>query len=448
MGLFPSALSIGALSLCADCLLPGSCRNSHQPLILCLAPLAIRIPMPVKLSSAAPTQPRNVHIFGATSFLNDTASEMAYWILPSFLLTIGAGPATLGIIEGIAESVASFAKLFSGLWTDRIRRRKPLVVGGYVVANAVKPLLALVTAPWQVLGIRFADRLAKGVRGAPRDVMLSESVPLEGVGSAFGLLQAMDSAGAIAGPMLAMAIMAGAWGHQLGARAVFYAAAVPGALAILIVSLGLRETEHKPHTKSSIFGERGALPGSYLYVLLAIGLFSIGNSSDMFLVLRAQSVGIPAAHAPLLGLIFNITYTAASWPAGKISDRAAAAGGLSIGRYGTCAAGLFIFSGVYLTFAQAPSRTALYIAMAFYGFYYALTQPVLKAIVVDTVPREARGRAFGIYYFVTSVAALLASIATGEIWKHLGPHAPFLLSAALAAASAIMVLLAPRLFRK
>lgn len=399
-------------------------------------------------TATPPTQPRNVHIFGATSFLNDTASEMAYWILPAFLTTIGAGPATLGIIEGIAESVASFAKLFSGLWTDRIRRRKPLVVSGYIVANAVKPLLAIVTAPWQVLGVRFADRLAKGVRGAPRDVMLSESVPSERVGSAFGLLQAMDSAGAIAGPLLAIAIMGSVWGHAFGPRAVFFAAAVPGALAILVVTVGLRETEHTLPKKGSIFGEAARLPVSYLYVLFAIGLFSIGNSSDMFLVLRAQSVGIPASHAPLLGLIFNITFTAASWPAGRISDRAANTTSLSMWRYGTCSVGLLIFSGVYFTFAQAPSRVALYVAMAFYGFYYALTQPVLKAIVVDTVPREDRGRAFGIYYFATSIAALLASIATGEVWKHFGARVPFLVSAVLAAVSAIMLLVVPKLFRK
>ena len=398
--------------------------------------------------SPAPTQPRNVHIFGVTSFLNDTASEMAYWILPAFLVSLGAGPATLGIIEGIAESVASFAKLFSGVWTDRIRRRKPLVVGGYFVANVVKPLLTIVTAPWQVLGIRFADRLAKGVRGAPRDVMLSESVPPERVGSAFGVLQAMDSAGAIAGPLLAIAIMASFWGRQFGPRAVFLAAVIPGVLAILVVSLGLRETEHKPPKKSSIFGDATRLPASYVYVLFAIALFSIGNSSDMFLVLRAQSIGIPASHAPLLGLIFNITYTAASWPAGRISDRTANAGSLSMWRYGTCAVGLLIFSGVYFAFAQAASRTVLYIAMAFYGLYYALTQPVLKAIVVDTVPRETRGRAFGIYYFVTSVAALLASVATGEVWKHFGAHVPFMISASLAALSAMMLLVVPKLFRK
>src|SRR5690349_5003156 len=185
--------------------------------------------MPVDPDSSAPMS-RNVKVFGATSFFNDTASEMAYWVLPAFLASIGAGPAQLGIIEGIAESIASFAKLFSGVLADRVQRRKPIVVSGYVVANAVKPLLALVTSWWQVLGIRFADRLAKGVRGAPRDVMLAESTPPEKIGSAFGLLQAMDSAGAIAGPLLALAIM-----PHFGFKGVFWAAAVPGALAIIAV---------------------------------------------------------------------------------------------------------------------------------------------------------------------------------------------------------------------
>ena len=394
-----------------------------------------------------PPQAQNVHIFGATSFLNDTASEMAYWILPAFLTTIGAGPATLGIIEGIAESVASLAKLFSGLWTDRLRRRKPLVVSGYVVANAVKPLLAFVGAAWQVLGIRFADRLAKGVRGTPRDVMLAESVPPEKVGGAFGLLQAMDSAGAIAGPLIAMAIMGSIWGQTYGPRAVFLAAGIPGALCVLVVALGLRETPHVPSAaRKKIFGDGGRLPAAYIYVVFAVTLFSIGNSSDMFLVLRAQSIGIPAMHAPLLGLVFNIVYTAASWPAGRISDRSSGVG-LSFWRYGTAASGLLIFTAVYVVFAFAPSRMSLYVAMAFYGMYYALTQPVMKAIVVDTVPRESRGRAFGVFYFLTSVAALLASIVTGALWKRFGPEMPFLFSAGLAGVAAVMLMLTPKLFR-
>ena len=181
-------------------------------------------------SEAGPSETsRNLYVFGATSFFNDTASEMAYWIVPAFLLSLGAGPAKLGLIEGVAESVSSFAKLFSGLLTDRVRQRKPLVVFGYTVANVLKPALAVTTAWWQVLLVRFGDRLAKGVRGAPRDVMLAESVPREKIGSAFGLLQAMDSAGAIAGPLLALWLLV-----HLSFRGVFWTAAVPGAIAILV----------------------------------------------------------------------------------------------------------------------------------------------------------------------------------------------------------------------
>src|SRR3954453_15608171 len=261
---------------------------------------------------------RNVKVFGVTSFFNDTATEMAYWVLPAFLTSIGAGPATLGVIEGIAESVASAAKLWSGLLVDKSTRRKPLVVAGYAAANAVKPLLAIATAWWQVLGVRFADRLAKGVRGAPRDVMLSESVPKENVGSAFGLLEAMDSAGAIAGPLLALLLI-----QHVGLRGVFLAAAVPGAISIIAVVLFAKETGRaKPvAVKSASGNKREPLSGLFYYMMFAVALFSIGNSSDMFLVLRAQNIGIGAAFAPLLGLVFNITYTAFSWPAGKLSDR-------------------------------------------------------------------------------------------------------------------------------
>lgn len=378
-----------------------------------------------------PAISRNVYAFGATSFLNDTASEMAYWILPAFLVSIGAGPATLGLIEGIAESVTSFAKLFSGYLTDRIRHRKPLVAAGYAVANAVKPLLAISQAWWEVLFIRFADRLSKGVRGAPRDVMLAESVEKKKLGSAFGLLQAMDSAGAIAGPLLALALLG-----RFGLRGVFWAAAVPGLASVAVVIFLARETGSKksdPGPASATAIALGVLPGLYYYVLFAVGLFSLGNSSDMFLVLRAQDAGIPVAHAPLLGLVFNLTYTAFSWPAGRLSDR--------ISKPVLVTAGYTVFAVVYLTFALAPSRAALWSMMALYGLYYALTSPVLRALIADTAPPEARGRAFGIFYFVTSVAALLASVLTGELWRLFGPRLPFLLSAALAAVSALMLVL-------
>lgn len=396
--------------------------------------------MSVSSSDPQPSAARNIYAFGITSFLNDTATEMAYWVLPAFLVSLGAGPAQLGLIEGLAESVASFAKLFSGYLTDRIERRKPLVVAGYFVANAVKPLLALAGAWWHILLIRFSDRLAKGVRGAPRDVMVAESVPKERLGSAYGLIQSMDSAGAIAGPLAALVLLA-----RYGIRGVFWAAAIPGALCVMVALFGIRETKRTSSAdhdsavakKASSIPSAGsvALPGSFYMVLAAVTLFSLGNSSDMFLVMRAQNVGIRVALAPLLGLVFNITYTLGSWPAGWFSDH--------FSRRWIAAAGYLIFAGVYFVFGRAPSTLAIWITMAVYGLYYALTQPVLKALVVETVGEDVRGRALGVYFFVTSVATLAASLITGELWKLYGAGVPFYFSAGLATVSATLLVIKP-----
>jgi len=388
-----------------------------------------------------PSASRNIYVFGVTSFLNDTATEMAYWVLPAFLASLGAGPAQLGLIEGIAESVASFAKLFSGYLTDHIDRRKPVVVAGYAVANAVKPLIAVATSWVHILLIRFADRLAKGVRGAPRDVMVAESVPKSRLGSAYGLIQSMDSAGAIAGPLTALVLLS-----RFGIRSVFWAAAVPGALCVLVALFGIRETKHsqgkdkldREAPKAPSDREKAGrketikLPASFYFVLVAVTLFSLGNSSDMFLVLRAQSLGIRISLAPLLGLVFNITYTLASWPAGWFSDR--------VSRRLLASVGYLIFAAVYFVFGRAPSTLAIWIAMALYGFYYALTQPVLKALVVESVGRDVRGRALGIYFFATSVATLAASLITGQLWKHFGAAIPFYVSAGLALIAAGLLL--------
>ena len=382
---------------------------------------------------------RNVYAFGITSFLNDTASEMAYWVLPAFLISLGAGPAQLGLIEGIAESVASFAKLFSGFLADRIERRKPLVVAGYFAANAVKPILAIATSWWNVLLIRFTDRLAKGVRGAPRDVMVAESVPKNRLGSAYGLIQSMDSAGAIAGPLAALVLLA-----RYGIRGVFWAAAVPGALCVIVALFGIRETSRREHSEASQKNRSGEkagpasplfrnLPGAFYLVLSAVTLFSIGNSSDMFLVMRAQNAGVPVSLAPLLGLVFNITYTLGSWPAGWFSDR--------YSRRKIAATGYVIFAVVYFVFGLAPSTHAIWIAMAIYGVYYALTQPVLKALIVESVHPGVQGQALGVYFFATSVAALAASLISGQLWKHYGASVPFYFSAALAVVAALLLLI-------
>ena len=371
---------------------------------------------------------RNIYIFGAVSFFNDTASEMAYWILPGFLVSLGAGPAALGLIEGLAESVAAMAKLFSGYLTDVVPRRKPIVVSGYALANAVKPILALTTHWWQVLLVRFVDRTAKGVRGTPRDVMLAESVDRRKIGHTYGLLQSMDSAGAIAGPLIAWAIMA----RLANMRAVFWAAAVPGAIAIAAILLAREPERPAPGEKTHSFWAPAHLSGRFYYMLAAVVIFSLGNSSDMFLVLRAQQIGISPSLAPLLGLTFNVTYTLTSWPAGWLSDRKPKAL--------IAALGYLVFAATYFTFAAAPSKSAVWAIMAFYGLFYSLTSPVLRALVAATVEPGARGRAFGVFYFSTSIATLLASLLTGELWKHFGAALPFYLSATLAVIAALMLL--------
>jgi MFS family permease len=420
--------------------------------------------MSVRPSEREPSAARNIYAFGITSFLNDTASEMAYWVLPAFLASLGAGPAQLGLIEGIAESVASFAKLFSGYLTDRLDRRKPVVVAGYLAANAVKPILAIVTVWWHVLLIRLTDRLAKGVRGAPRDVMVAESVENKRLGSAYGLIQSMDSAGAIAGPLIALVLLA-----RYGMRGVFLGASVPGLLCVLVALFGIRETGRRgggprvsgpggaaltgdvpgedrldapsprPQSREDLLADAGTrsiifgrLPASFYFVLCAVTLFSLGNSSDMFLVLRAESIGIPIALAPLLGLAFNVVYTLVSWPAGWLSDR--------FSRRVMAALGYVVFAAVYFVFGRAPSALAIWITMACYGLYYALTQPVLKALMVESVDPDVRGRALGIYFFATSVATLAASLITGELWSHYGARVPFYFSAALATVSAVLLL--------
>src|SRR6202795_266869 len=335
---------------------------------------------PAPAPSGAP--PRNIYAFGVTSFLNDTASEMAYWVLPAFLASLGAGPAQLGIIEGIAESVASFAKLFSGYITDKLADRKPIVVGGYLVANAVKPLLALVSSWWQILVIRFSDRLAKGIRGTARDVMVADSVDKSSLGSAYGLIQAMDSAGAIVGPLLALAVIG-----RFGMRGVFAWAAIPGALCVIVAWVGIHEVHKQVERRASspVKAERSSaasaksewlpkLPVGFYYVLAVVTMFSLGNSSDMFLVLRAGNIGIPASRAPLLGLVFNIMFTLVSWPAGKFSDR--------FSRSAIAAAGYLVFAIVYFVFALAPSHLAIWLGVAFYGLLHALTNPNLKALIL------------------------------------------------------------------
>jgi MFS family permease len=268
--------------------------------------------------------PSNVRVLGWVAFFNDTATEMSYWLLPQFLVSVlGAGPMVFGLIEGAAETVASFGRLISGFLADRLRRRKPLAAAGYTVANLAKPLLALAQSWPQVFWIRFADRASKGFRAAPRDALIADSVPAAHRGAAFGYRQAMDSAGAVVGPLAAVILLPLFLGDV---RKIFWAAALPGLACVLLVWLAVREV--RPLAGGAGAGVKQGIGEAFreknwrlLVVLAAVAVFSLGNSSDLFLVLRAQNLGVAVALAPLLGLVFNVFYTALSWPAGKLSDR-------------------------------------------------------------------------------------------------------------------------------
>lgn len=407
-------------------------------------------PHPATPARVSSRLPRNVWVLAWVAFFNDIATEMSYWLLPQFLATVlGAGPAAFGLIEGAAETVSSFGRLLSGYFSDRWRRRKPLVAVGYTVANLVKPCLAIAGSWRQVFWIRFADRAAKGFRAAPRDALIADSVSPPHRGAAFGLRQAMDSAGAILGPLSALALLPLFSGNV---RSVFWMAALPGAVCILLVWSAVREIRPAVPQESPPAGAaagRSGIPspppagetagwhvaGGRLWVILAaVTLFSLGNSSDLFLVLRAQNLGVRASLAPVLGLLFNLVYTALSWPAGRLSDR--------IPRRWLVVSGYLVYAGVYGGFALLRHREAVWALFAIYGIYYALTEGVLKAWIADFVPSASRGSVYGVLNWVVGVAAFPASLLAGWLWQHYSPATPFATSAILALSAAVVLLFA------
>jgi len=380
--------------------------------------------------------PRNVWILAWVAFLNDSSTEMSYWLLPQFLVTVlGAPPTAFGFIEGAAETIASFSRLLSGWLSDFIDRRKPLAAVGYTLANIVKPLLA-VTHSWkQVFWIRFADRAAKGFREAPRDALIVDSVDPAHRGAGFGLRQAMDTAGAIVGPLSAILFLKLFAGRI---RDVFWVAAVPGLVCVLLVWFAVKEVRRTasastpfpcPAARSSRFPR-----GKLLLILAAVGIFSLGNSSDLFLILRAQNLGMRAWTAPALGLLFNVVYAALSWPAGKLSDR--------VPRRWLIVAGYLIYSAVYAGFALVRTPQLVWFLFAVYGIYYALTEGVMKAWIADLAPADARASVFGVFNWVVGVAAFPASFLAGWIWQRYSPAAPFALSSILAFVAGVLLLFA------
>ena len=373
----------------------------------------------------------NVLILGLVSFLTDVSSEMIYPLLPLFLTAVlGAGPAFLGVIEGVAESTAALLKLVSGIWSDRVRRRKPLVLAGYGISSLVRPLVAVATGPLAVLVIRFADRVGKGIRTSPRDALIADSVEPDLRGRAFGFHRAMDHAGALVGPLLAAALLA-TWVSDL--RIVFALAAIPGLLAVLLIVLKLRESAvAQPSAPTNSGSFLSLLPrGRLRRFLLILFLFTLGNSTDAFLLLRAGELGVSAAHIPLLWAFFHVIKMVSVYPFGALSDR--------LGRRGMILAGWGVYALAYLGFARAQSEWQIWALFAFYGLFYGLTEGTEKALLADFADPAERGAAFGWYNFAIGIGALPASLLFGAIWQQFGAPAAFGFGAALAGLAAVLL---------
>jgi len=386
---------------------------------------------------------RNVFLLGVVSFLADTAGEMIYPLIPLFItVTLGAPASVLGLIEGVAESVASLLRVVSGWLADRLGRSKPLVALGYGLAALAKPLLALAPAWPFALIARAVDRTGKGLRGAPRDALIAAWTPEGERGHAFGFHRALDTAGAVLGPLLALL---GLWLAQGNLRLVFLLATIPALLAVLAIvpvrerpraqtAEGAGAPSREPLLSFNLTGYSGAFK-RYLLVTL---IFALGNSSDVFLLLRAKQLGFDTVRVVLVYALYNVVYASLSLPAGIRSDR--------IGRRRLLLAGLLIFAAVYLGFALVANALLVWVLFAVYGAYIAFTEGVGKALISDLVPAERRATAFGLCSALVGVTALVASVIAGVLWDRVGPAAPFLYGsiAALLAAAFLWFLLPAR----
>ncbi len=373
--------------------------------------------------------------FGVVSLLTDVGTEMIYPLLPLFLADVLHAPRTfIGAVEGAAEATASLLKLVSGRWSDRLRRRKPLTVAGYGLSSLVRPLVGLALQPWHVLATRVVDRVGKGLRGSPRDALLADATPPEERGRAYGFHQAMDNAGALIGPLLATTLIA----LGLGLRKVFLLAAVPGALAMTTLVFGVREeTIAQPNTPKPTHSATKPPLGPTLHrYFVAVALFGLGNSSDAFLLLRAQQCGVAVALIPLLWMAHNGTKAALSTWGGALSDR--------IGRRRLIVAGWLLYAVTYLAFGFASRPWQIWALFIGYGLYYSLVEGAEKALVAELSPTGARGRAFGWFNAVVGLAALPASLAFGALADHAGARVAFTASAALAALASLWLALAVR----
>jgi len=386
--------------------------------------------------------PRNVWILSITSFLTDVSSEMLFNLLPLFLVNVlGMRTAVVGLIEGLAETTASLIKFGSGALSDYLDNRKNLAVIGYGLSAFAKPLLYFANSWIWVLGVRFTDRVGKGIRSSPRDALLAASAPEDRRGLAFGLHRAADTAGAFTGLLIAALVV---WAMQASAETlsrttfqrVTLLSIIPAFLGVIVLALGAREIRSSKSTKSDRQFKFTGLDRRFWAFLAVVLIFTLGNSADAFIILRAQERGLNVLQILGMLLTFNAVYTLIASPAGALSDR--------IGRRTVLISGWLVYGLIYLGFAAADTGAQIWLFYGIYGLYYALTEGASRAFVADLVPQEQRGTAYGYFNAGIGLAALPASLIAGILWQGLGswaglgPAAPFYFGAALAILSVFL----------
>ena len=389
--------------------------------------------------------PRNVFAISLVSLLNDASSEIIYPLLPLFLsMTLGASYAAIGVIEGAAESVSSLLKLFAGYFSDKRGRRKGMVVFGYGLANLVRPLLAFATNWFQVLAVRLTDRVGKGIRSAPRDAMIADAVRVEERGLAFGFHRAMDHAGAVIGPLIGYVLLL-VFAQDKNAPAqsdyatVFLLASIPAVCAVLVAAFFVRETyvaKAAPVNGPLVPPLRLSLRGfdsNFKRFLVILALFTLSNSSDAFLILRAREAGVSIASVPLLWAALHGVKVLSSLIGGDLSDR--------LGRKRLIASGWLLYALVYMGFAFVSSTGAAWALFLVYGVYFGLAEGAEKALVADLVRAEQRGTAYGLYNLAFGITVFPASLLMGGLWSWQGAQTAFLVSALLGSVSAMLLLM-------
>jgi len=372
--------------------------------------------------------PRNVVWLGFVSLFNDLASEMIYPLIPLFLTSVlGAPMAVIGLIEGVAEATASLLKVFSGWFSDLVQRRKPLTVFGYSFSTISKLILATAHIWPTVFFARFIDRFGKGIRVAARDALIADSTEAGSRGAVFGFHRSMDTLGAVGGPLIAVGLMALFANNY---RLIFLISFIPALIGVLILQFFVTEViKPKPVEKIKIAWD-GFGPKYNLFLLVSV-VFSLGNSSDVFLILRSKDLGLSVMMVMLAYVVYNVFYAAFSYPAGILADK--------IGFKKVLLMGFLIFALVYYGFASTNNPHMVWLLFAVYGFYIAFTEGVSKAYIANLAPKEKVGTAIGLYYTVTGVSILFASLIAGGLWSVFGPSATFYFGA-------IMALLASGLF--